>query len=160
MKKLWIVLALLVVLIPAGIWWFSPEQVLMRRTQHLMDVMTISEGTGKPLRQAKVFSMNALLAPDVTLSSREIPDANGTFDKQEIESAFSWICQNAKRSDMRIAYFGAITITGDRAEVEVMVEALLDLPGARRVDGDYMMTIDWVKAEDGWRFEKIVAEEN
>lgn len=159
MKKLAILLVLLAILIPAGMWWFSPEQVLMRRTKHLMDVMTISEGTGRPLRQAKVFSMNALLAPEVSLSSPEIPDANGTFDKQEIESAFSWVCGNAKYSEVRVTDFGEITVEGDRAEVEATIEALLELPGTRRVDGSYALTIAWVKAEDGWRFEKIVAKE-
>lgn len=63
MKKTWIAVFAAALLIPLGIWWFSPEQVIMRRTKHLMEVLSLSEGSGGPLRQAKVFSMNALLAP-------------------------------------------------------------------------------------------------
>ena len=41
MKELWIIAAILLVLIPLGMWWFSPEQVIMRRTKHLMEVLMI-----------------------------------------------------------------------------------------------------------------------
>lgn len=156
-RPLLLAIIIALVLIPLGMWWFSPEQVLKRRTEHLMDVMTISDGTGRPLRQAKVFSMNGLMADQVTISSREIPDANGTFDKQEMESAFSWICQNAKESKMRIVSFGDIEVHDESAKVEVMVDAGMDLSGTRSVSGYYFLTIDWIKKGDGWRYEKIVA---
>ena len=158
MKKLIILAAAAVILIPLGMWWFSPEQIIIRRTKHLMEVLTIGESTGRPFRQAKVFSMNAMLAPEISISISEISDANGTFDKQEVESAFSWICQNAKRSEMSIIDFGDITITDDEAEVEVMVDALFELPAGHSVSGNYVMTVDWVKTGDGWRFEKVVFE--
>lgn len=157
MKKLWIALAALAIFIPLGVWWFSPEQVLVRRTKHLMEVISMDEGTRGALRQAKVFSMNAMLAPEVELETPAIPDANGTFDKQELESAFSWICQNAISSHMRILDFGDIEITGDRGRVEVMVEGRLELPVYRPVDGEYLIAIDWIKGADGWRFDKVVA---
>ena len=156
MKKLWIVLAALVILIPLGIWWFSPEQVIMRRTKHLMEVVSMSDGTGGPLRQAKVFSMNAMLAPEVELVIPEIPDANGTFDKQELESAFSWICQNAKSSSFRITDFKKVEVDGDRANVRIFVEGYMELPVYRPADGAFDVTIAWVKGGDGWRFEKVV----
>ena len=158
MKKLIILAAAAVILIPLGMWWFSPEQIIIRRTKHLMEVLTIAESTGRPFRQAKVFSMNAMLAPEISISISEISDANGTFDKQEVESAFSWICQNAKRSEMSIIDFGDITITDDEAEVEVMVDALFELPAGHSVSGNYVMTTDWLKTGDGWRFEKVVFE--
>ncbi len=156
MKKLLIVLAMLVVLIPLGVWWFSPEQVVMRRTKHLMEVVSLSEGTGGPLRQAKVFSMNAMLAPEVVMETPEIPDANGTFDKQEVESAFSWICQNAKSSRFEVTDFKNVEVDGDRAKVRVTVEGYMELPVYRPADGAFDVTIDWVKGGDGWRYEKVV----
>lgn len=155
MKKLIAIVVLLAVLIPVGMWWSSPEQAVMRRTKHLMDVLTLSEGSGGPLRQAKVFSMNAMLAPEVELSVPDIADANGTFDKQEMESAFSWICQNAKRSQFRITEFREVVISGEDAKVRVFAEGYLDLGGIRPADGDFDVTIHWVKGGDGWRFGKV-----
>ena len=155
MKKLIIVVVAAVILIPLGMWWFSPEQVIKRRTEHLMDVLTMSDGSGGPMRQAKVFSMNGMLAPDVTLTIPEIADANGTFEKQEMESAFSWICQNAKKSDFRITEFREIEINGDSAKVRFIAEGFLELPMGRPADGSFDVTIHWKKGGDGWRYDAV-----
>lgn len=156
MKKIWIALAALVILIPMGIWWFSPEQVVMRRTKHLFDVISMREGAGGPLRQAKVFSMNAMLAPEVLLEIPDVGEANGTFDKQEMESAFSWICQNAKRSNFEIIEYRKIKVEGETATADILLEGYMELPMGKPVDGEFGVVIDWNKGGDGWRFSKIV----
>ncbi len=156
MKKLWIALAALVIVIPLGIGWFSPEQVLMRRAKHLMEVISLSEGTGGPLRQAKVFSMNAMLAPEVELVIPAVGEANGTFDKQELESAFSWICRNAKSSDFHVTEYRKIEINGDTAVTVIRVNGYMELPTGRPADGFFDVGIDWKKGGDGWRFDRIV----
>lgn len=155
MKKIIIIVVAVVVLIPLGMWWFSPEQVIKRRTNHLMEVLTLSSGTGGAMRQAKVFSMNAMLAPDVTLTIPDIADANGTFEKEEIESAFSWICQNAKKSDFRVAQFRDIEINADRAKVRFVAKGFLELPMGRPADGSFDVTILWKKSGDGWRYDSV-----
>ena len=155
MKKLIILAAAAVILIPIGMWWFSPEQVIKRRTNHLMEVLSMSEGAGGPLRQAKVFSMNAMLAPEVELTIPDIADANGTFEKEELESAFSWICQNAKRSDFRITEIRSLVINGDEAEVRFIAEGFLELAASRPADGSFDVTIRWKKGGDGWRYHAV-----
>jgi len=154
MKKL-IPAAAAVILIPLGMWWFSAEQVIKRRTNHLMEVLSMSEGAGGPLRQAKVYSMNAMLAPEVTLTIPDIDDANGSFDKHEMESAFSWICQNAKQSDFRITEFQGIDIDGEIAKVRFIAEGFLDLGASRPADGSFDVTIHWKKSGDGWRYDAV-----
>ena len=156
MKKLWFVVAALLILIPLGLWWFSTEQVIMRRTHHLMEVLTISAGSGGPIREAKVISMNSMLAPEVELESPDIADANGSFDNQELESAFSWVCQNAKRSRMHVTNFRKIAIDDDGVEVIADVKGYLELASSRPADGNFLVKIHWVKVEDGWRFDKMV----
>jgi hypothetical protein len=156
MKKLLILLVAAVILIPLGMWWFSPDQVIRRKTEHLMEVLTLSSRTGGPMRQAKVFSMNAMLAPEVTLTIPDIADANGTFDKQEMESAFSWICQNAKKSEFRVTEFTDVAIDGDRAKVSFTAEGFLELGVGRPADGEFDVTIHWKKAGDGWRYDAVI----
>ena len=85
MKKLIILAAAAVILIPLGMWWFSTENVIKRRTNHLMDVLSMTEGAGGPLRQGKVYSMNGMLAPRVTLAIPDVSEANGTFDKPTVK---------------------------------------------------------------------------
>lgn len=156
MKKLWIIAAVALVLIPLGMWWFNTENVIKRRTNYLMEVMSISDGTSRPFRQAKVYSMNAMLADEVTLQIPDVADANGTFDKPQMESAFSWICQNAKESDFRVTDFREIVITGEKAKVRFFVEGFLDLGSRRPADGSFDVTIHWVKSGDGWRCDTVV----
>lgn len=158
MKKLWIALIAALVLIPFCMWWFSPEKTIMRRTQHLLEVLSLKEGTGGPLRQAKVFSMNALLAPEVELVMPAIADANGTFDKEEMESAFSWICNNAKQSRFHITTFRNVLINGDTATVDFLAEGFLDLGSSRPADGIFEVSIVWKKSGDGWRYDKVTWE--
>lgn len=145
-----------VLLVPLGMWWFSPEQAVMRRTKHLMEVLTLSEGSGVPLRQAKVYSMNALLAPEVELVVPDVPEANGSFDKEEMEAAFSWICRNAKRSRFDITAFRDVDVVGDTATVRFLAEGYIELSTGRPADGSFEVTIVWKKGGDGWRYDKIV----
>ncbi len=156
MKRFLVIAVVIAVLVPIGIWWFSPEQVVMRRSNHLMEVVSIRSGTGGAIRQAKVFSMNAMLSPEVEMVTPDIADANGVFDKQEMESAFSWICRNAKSSDFRIEKFDKVSIEGDHATVEATVVGMMELSTYRPADGRFDVTIDWEKGGDGWRFTKIV----
>ena len=155
MKKLILLAIAAVILIPLGMWWFSSEQVIKRRTNHLMEVLSMSEGAGGPLRQAKVFSMNAMLSPEVTLTIPGVAEANGTFDKQEMESAFSWICQNARKSEFSVREFRDIEIEGDSATVRFVAEGFLELPALRPADGSFEVTIHWKKGGDGWRYDAI-----
>lgn len=156
MKKLWFILAALLILVPLGLWRFSPEQVIMRRTKHLMDVLTITQGSGGTIRRAKVFSMNAMLAPEVELESPDIQEANGNFDNEELESAFSWICQNSKCSELNVTQFRSVEVKEKTAKVRVVVEGYLELPTYRPADGSFEVAIDWIRADDGWRFKKVV----
>ena len=155
MKKLIPILVLAAVVISVGSWWFSSEQVIKRRTKHLMAVLSISEGSALPLRQGKVFSMNALLAPEVALNVPGNSDANGIFDKQLMESAFSWICRNANSSQFDVTEFRSVTIDGQTATVNVVVEGYMELRKLRPVDGEYDVSIVWEKGGDGWRFNKV-----
>ena len=155
MKKLIVLAGLLLVLIPLGSWWFSAEEVVKRRTSHLMAVLSISEGSLRPLRQGKVFSMNGLLAPEVKLDIPGAARASGEFYKDVLESGFSWICENAKSSQFEVKEFRSVEVDGDRARVNVLVEGYMELVALRPVDGLHDVTIEWVRGGDGWRFDRV-----
>jgi len=146
----------LLILIPLGMWWFSEDHAIKRHSNHLMRVLTIHAGTSAPVRHAKVFSINGVLAPKLEISSPDIQRADGTFDKVEIESAFSWICRNAKESKFGITEFVEIKIDGERATVNAVVEGFMELGGSRPVDGTFDVTLHWVKIDGSWRLEKMV----
>ncbi len=150
------VCALLLVLIPFSMWWFSEERTIKRRSDHLMDVLTISADTKGIFRQAKVFSINGVIAQQIEIESATIAKANGSFQKDQIESAFSWICRNAKESEFEITEFNKIEIEGNRATVSATVKGFMEINSDRVVDGFSDVTLHWEKIDGAWMLTKMI----
>jgi endoglucanase Acf2 len=151
MKRFFIPAMLVVALVLFAIWWFSPTQVLKRRTESLLTTLTLDGGSGKVGRQMRVYSLNALLASQVELKNVTIKEANGSFERAELESAFSWLCEQAKQTRFKAKNFSFIAISGNMAQVTLTLDGVVELPTYRPADGIYDVTFDWEKAEDGWR---------
>lgn len=151
MKRFAIPAIVVAVLGILAVWWFSPTQVVKRRTRSLLTTLTLDAGTGKAGRQLGAYPLNALLAAEVELDTPTIQEANGTFERSELESAFSWLCNQARQTRFALRNFNSVTINGDKAKVELTLEGLVELPSYRPADGTYDVTFDWEKAKDGWR---------
>jgi ketosteroid isomerase-like protein len=130
--------------------------VLKRRTVSLLETLTLDSGASRNGRQFAVHSFNALLASEVTLENPTITEANGTFERQEIESAFSWICQQAKQTRFELEGLESVTVSGDTGEVVCVLEALVELPGVRLADGIYQARLFWRREDDNWRLERAI----
>ncbi|MEO5915168.1 MAG: hypothetical protein ABIS50_13110 [Luteolibacter sp.] len=138
------------------VWWFSPTQVIKRRTASLLTTLTLGAGDGKANRHMGAFSLNGLLAPQVQLETPTIDEANGTFEREELESAFTWLCDQAKQTSFKMEELRGITISGDKAQVKLTLTGLVELPTYKPADGSYDVTFDWVKEKDGWRLTHAV----
>ncbi len=151
MKRLAISLVILAALGGLAYWWFSDTQVLKRRTQSLLTTLTLDSGQGKVGRQMGAYSLNALLSSQVKLDTPTIKEANGTFQREELESAYSWLCNQAKETRFDLKRIRSVTINGDQATVELTLVGLVVLPQYRPVDGTFDVTYEWQKEKDGWR---------
>ena len=156
MKRFAILAVSLAVAVIFGGWWFSPTQVLKRRTESLLATLTLDSGTGKAGRQMAAYSLNALLASQVELENPEIQEANGNFERAELESAFSWLCNQARQTRFEAGKFHSVSVSGDAAKVKLSLTGLVELPTYRPADGTYEVTFDWQKEEDGWRLSRAV----
>ncbi len=156
MKRYLIPLAALVMLGLFGLWWYSPTQVIKRRTANLLSTLTLDKGEGKTTRHLGAYSLNGLLADTVELETPTINEANGSFEREELESAFSWLCDQAKRTNFEMKEFREIKFAGDKATVKLVLTGLVELPTYRPADGNYQVTFGWVKGKDGWRLERAV----
>ena len=151
MKRLLIPSLAFVVISAFALWWFSPGQVLKRRTLSLLETLTFDSGSGRASRQMGVYSLNALLAAEVELNTPTIDQANGTFDRAEIESAYTWLCQQARQTRFDMRRIHSIDVSGDRGVVVFSLDALVELPTYRPADGTYRVTYEWRREEDAWR---------
>lgn len=156
MKRLVISSVILAALAGLGIWWFSDTQVLKRRTGSLLATLTLDSGTGKAGRQMAAYSLNALLAAQVELENPDIQEANGSFERAELESAFSWLCNQARQTRFEAGKFHSVSVSGDDAQVRLSLTGLVELPTYRPADGTYEVSFHWQKEEDGWRLNRAV----
>lgn len=153
MKRLLFPAAIGLLLAAFLFWWFSPGQVLKRRTLVLLETLTLEKSAGLSSRQLGAYSLNALLASEVTLENPAIEEANGGLERSEIESAFSWLCQQAKQTRFELRRLESVTVSGDAGVVSCTLEALVELPSYRPADGIYQASFRWRREDDGWRLE-------
>ncbi len=151
MKRPLILLIIAVVLTALGVWWFSPRQVLKRKSLSLLSTLTMESGMGAVSRQAGAYTLNAILAEQVELDTPTIKEANGTFDRTELESAYSWLSNQAKQTRFELRDLRSIELNGDDATVQLQLEGLVELPTYRPADGIYDVVFKWRKEKDGWR---------
>lgn len=150
MKKPLFLAAAFVLLAGLAVWWYSPSQVLKRRTVVLLEAMTLEPGTTKASRQMGLYTVSALLADQVTLVSSTSEHANGDFPKQEVESAYSWFCERVAESRFSNSAFESVTVTGADAEVVMTVDAMVDLGGSRPIDGPCRVSLRWHNPDGHW----------
>jgi hypothetical protein len=161
MKRLMIPALVVALLAALAVWWFSPAQQIKRRTNSLLETLTLDAGTGRAARQMGVYSLNALLAAEVELDTPTIDQANGTFDRADLESAYTWLCGQARQMRFDMRRIHSIEVSGDRGTVEFSLEALVELPTYRPADGGYRVTFEWRREEDSWRLARATwLEEN
>ena len=154
MKRYAFPIAVLAILGAFAIWWFSPVQVIKRRCGSLLETLTMEAGSGSSVRQMGAYSLGALLAQDVSLESPTIEQANGTFDRSEMESAYSWLCGQAKMTRFEMENTHSVKIDGNTAAVECTLVAVVELPTYRPVDGRYDVSFVWQQEDDGWRLSR------
>ncbi len=153
MKRFVIIFVSVSLLAGLGFWWFSPGEVVKRRTEKLLEVLTFDATSGRGARQMGVYSLNALLANEVKLSSKSITEANGTFERADLESAYSWLGAQAKQTFFKLEGFDSIDVEGDQATVIFRLEALVELQNYRPADGKYRVIFKWKAIENSWRLQ-------
>ncbi len=148
-----IVLALSTVscLVAFGLWWFSPREILKRKTHSLLAVLTLEKGGSRINRHAGAYKLNALLAPNVTLETDTLEEASGTFERAELESAYTYLCEHTQHSHFTLKNLESITLSGDEADVAMTLESQVKLPNLSLADGIYQVQMHWQKSADSWR---------
>ncbi len=151
MKRIAVVGITLALISGLVVWWFSPVQTLKRRTVSLLQTLTLKSGSAKTSRQMGAYTLNALLADEVVLESTTLTEVNGTFDRSEMESSYSWLCGQAIQTRFDLEKFQSIAIRGDQADVVFSLKALVELPSSRPVDGRFLVTYQWKHGDKDWQ---------
>ena len=158
MKKRLLISFVSIIVVLSAAWWFSPEQVIKRRSISLFEILTIDLSKPPTTRALAVYSLHPYLATEVEVSTPTPEEANGTFAREELESAFSSICQHALQCRFSEPVFEQVSIDGKRASVELNLQANVEFPGLRIADGPFRVKLDWLRGEKDWLLERAAGE--
>lgn len=152
MKRFLPVLVLIAAVTGLSLWWFSPRQIVMRRTEKLLEVLTIPEAATRQSRHGGAYSFNALIGKSVMLSNPDIEEANGTFRKDEIETAYSYLANHAKRTHFRPKDWVSAIRHGAEYEIVIDLDAYVELRDRKITEGPHRAAFRWRKDEKSvWR---------
>lgn len=138
-------------------WWFSPGQVVKRRTKTLIGLANLEADSAPASRALGTFTLTKLLDDPVSLSVPAVEEANGRFAREELEASYQWFCRSAKESRVRVTGFDEISVSGEEATVRVALDAQVVFPTYRPSDGPVRATFEWRK-RDEWRLVRLVWE--
>ncbi|RYD33324.1 MAG: hypothetical protein EOP87_11200 [Verrucomicrobiaceae bacterium] len=150
MKKILIPVVAMVAVVAVLVWFFSPEQIVKRRTGKLMSTLTLEDTGGS--RSLNALGLGNLIADELALETPTIEEANGVHRRSDIESGFGGLARIANFTKFELVEYHTITILGEEARVNATIEAVVALPSYRPADGLYEVELDWKKEKDGvWR---------
>lgn len=158
MKKRVLISIVSIIVVLSAAWWFSPEQVIKRRSISFFEVLTIDLSKPPTTRALAVYSLHPYLAAEVEVSTPNPEEANGTFAREELESAFSSICQYALQCRFSEPVFEHVKIEGKRASVELTLQAEVEFPEMRIADGPFRVKLEWLRGEKDWLLERAAGE--
>ncbi len=133
-----------------AMWWFSDKQIVKRRTQALLDTVSIEEGCPKIARGLQAASLDGFLAPNITL---DVPDseASGNMSRDMVSGGFRYVAERANTTDFAIDRVESITLDDDSAVVTAVIDAKAVVGGRTRIDGAYRTEFSWRKLDGNWR---------
>jgi hypothetical protein len=156
MKRYLIPAAVVILLAGFCVWWYSPRQVIQRRTHSLLETLTFEKGGGMAGRNLGGYTLHDLLAEEVELETPTIPEANGSFSREDLGAAYTWLGNQAKETRFEMEEIHDIAIQDTAATVKCSLFGMVELPTYRPADGHYEVTFHWLKEKDGWKLNRAV----
>lgn len=154
MKRIIIGSLVAVALVGFGLWWFSPRQVLMRRTHALLDTVTIDLDSGRGARGLQASGIDGFLSPKILL---EVPDgeADGSWSRSEVAAGFRYVAISCDFTRFQLDTIESLVIEGDQATLIGWLDAEVQDNKKSRVSGRYLTEFGWTKGEDRWRISSV-----
>lgn len=154
MKRIAVISVFVVLLIAYLIWRVQPEQVLKRRCK---SVIALADQASGGVGLFDVSRLEKLLGDHINFQIEVVSSEIHSANRIEALSGYQWIAENVKKSDFEIEEFTSIEIEEDKARVKSRVQAVLEMPEIRMMDGVYLVEFGWLKDEKGdWRLIEVV----
>ena len=133
--------------------------MLERRLDKFIETLSFDKSTTRASRLVKSTTIGQYFDQQVEITS-PIDEATGNFSPEDLNSAYSYLCENAQEIVIERAAELRTEINGDHAtqkfEADVNVAISRWLKG---LNGRYHVTIHWRKSEEGWKIHSTAWQE-
>lgn len=138
-------------------WWFSPKQVLQRRVASMLDSATVPPGMSDAGRKARGAHVMNYLADQVTVMPPDgfdsrVPNQVGRDNASALYSGAAIYSKEITFTDLT---FDEVSPDVDQATVRFKVDAIVDLPTRRPVDGILHVDSHWEKQNGSWLLNRL-----
>lgn len=154
MKRLIVGLAVLAAVVGFALWWFSPRQVVMRRTRALLDTVTVDAGSGNASRGLQASGIDGFLAKNVKL---EVPDeeASGSWSRDLVGAGFRYVAVECDFTRFELESIESLQIEEDKAVLDGWVDAEVQVDKKTRVSGRYRTEFTWTRGDSKWQISSV-----
>lgn len=152
MKRILMVILGVVVAGAFVAWWFSPTQVLQRRVSSLLDTASVPPGMSDAGRKARGAHLAKYLSRQVAVHPPESFDApvTGSVARDTASALYSGAASYCKEITFADLTFDDVQPNGETATITFRVDAIVDLPTRRPVDGILNVDSHWEKVDGAW----------
>jgi hypothetical protein len=155
MRRLAVPLLVAILLAGTFAWWFNqPEKVVARRVAGLFEAAAVEADAGNLTRSTRGTAIEPFLAPNISFQGPDGPteEIDGPQPRDYVVNSYTALARHCRLVSLEKPEFGAITINGDEAKVDVKVDAVIELPNEERpVDGIQHLAMTWRKIDGKWR---------
>jgi hypothetical protein len=153
-KRLLIGIAVAAAIAGFAVWWFSPTQVLKRRTRALLDTVSVAADSGRIARGIQASGIDGFLAKNVKL---EVPDeeASGSWSRDGVGAGFRYVATECDFTRFELGSIESLVIGEDTATLDCWVDAEVQVDKRTRVSGRYRTEFAWKKDEGRWRITAV-----
>jgi hypothetical protein len=138
-------------------WWYSPTQILKRRCDSFLDVISLSEHQEPAGRQVQALRLGDYLDRRVAISGSELSEEiDSPMSRGDVQAIFSAVGDACTFIAITERQYESIVIVGDDATVQVLVKLAIGHPeGAARFDGTHRLLLSWRREKNAWVLAKV-----
>lgn len=142
-------------------WWYLPQNVLKRRVANFFDTAAVPVTMSELARSSRGPNIAEYLAKRIEVVAPENveEDLRSSYSRDDAAAFYSGAARYSRQISFLEPEFTLVEVTGEKAAVHLKIDAIVELPDRRPVDGIMKAETSWVKVDGKWQMDGLSWEE-